>query len=81
MENQEYRLQDTSRISSTLIIPGKVYNAQCWVPHTVKVGIQKKTVEGEIPGMTKGELKVDLQAKTAGLNQIKSREEKIKEQE
>lgn len=81
MGKQECRLQDTARISSLLIIPGKAYSAQYWVPHIVKVGIQKKTVKGKTLGMIKGEWEEDLQAKSSGVNQIKSKEDKIEEQE
>jgi len=82
MGGQESRLQDAARISSSLVIPGKVRDAHCCVPHTVKVGIQKKTVRTRTLGMIMGEYKEDLQAKTTGLNHIvKSKEEKTQEQE
>lgn len=78
---QAHSLQDTARISSTLIIPAKLCSAQCWVPCTVKVGIRKKTLNGWIVGKFKAEWKEDLQAKTAEVKQIvKSKEEETEEE-
>lgn len=82
MGKQECSLQDAARISSTLIISVKVCSAQCWVPRTVKVGIQKKPVKGKTLGKNKTSWKEDLQAETAEVKQIvKSKEEKTEEQE